>query len=263
MTIVPLSVIHGDKLYRDGVDLTPSTFYPMLGVGDVLPTTSQPSPAQFKEVYKQVLRSVDEIISVHLSGKLRATCTSARLTAEEVAGDRLHVVDSGFESYALGLQVQESATLAMQEATTPEILQRLEHMRVKMELAFTLDTLHYLQKGGRIGRVSALLGTVLGIKPVIRIEEGHLIPAGKVRDTKGALQFWHLGSREAILPLTAKDAQARGFQWMIGSRCSAICGRLHRMVRKASIPRCQAPRSRKSPGAPPARWVDTAPTLED
>ncbi len=188
VTIVPLSVIHGDKVYLDGVDLTPSSFYPMLGAGNILPTTSQPSPAQFEEVYTQVLTSADEIVSIHLSDKLSATCTSARLAAEEVAKDRIHVVDSGFVSYALGLQVHESAKLAAQEASTSEILQRLEHMRATMELAFTLDTLHYLQKGGRIGRVSALLGTVLGIKPVIRIEEGHLIPAGKVRGTRGALQ---------------------------------------------------------------------------
>jgi len=187
VTVVPLSVIHGDKSYLDGIDLTPAAFYPMLMGSDLLPTTSQPSPAQFQETYERVLKSASEIVSIHISSELSATSTSARIAAEAVAKDRIHVVDSGFVSYALGLQVLEAAQLAKDAISASGIVERMSRVREQMELAFTLDTLRYLQKGGRIGKVSALLGTVLGIKPLIRIEEGHLIPAGKVRGTKGAL----------------------------------------------------------------------------
>ncbi len=187
IAVVPLSVIHVEKTYLDGVDITPATFYPLLKSSSQVPTTSQPAPAQFQEVYKRTLQTAAEIVSIHISSELSATAASARIAAESVAKDRIHVIDSGFVSYALGMQVLEAARLARDGSGAKEIVTRLGRIREKMELAFTLDTLHYLQKGGRIGRVSALLGTVLGIKPVIRIEHGHLVPAGKARGTKGAL----------------------------------------------------------------------------
>lgn len=187
VTIVPLSVIHGDKAYLDGVDLTPATFYPLLKSSAVLPTTSQPAPAQFQEAYKRVLETASEIVSVHISAELSATSTSARMAAEAVGANRIHVVDSGFVSYALGMQALEAVRLAKEGRSARQIVDCLGRMRSKMELVFTLDTLHYVHKGGRIGLASALLGTVLGIKPVLRIEDGHLVPAGKARGTKGAL----------------------------------------------------------------------------
>lgn len=187
VTVVPLSVIHGDKVYHDGVDLTPATFYPLLKSSSVMPTTSQPSPAQFQEAYKKVLESASEIVSVHISAELSATSSSARMAAEAVGAERIHIVDSGFVSYALGMQALESVRLAKEGLSARQIVDRLSSVRSKMELVFTLDTLHYLQKGGRIGLASALLGTVLGIKPVLRIENGHLVPASKARGTKGAL----------------------------------------------------------------------------
>ena len=98
VTVVPLSVIHGDKSYLDGIDLTPATFYPMLKSSDLLPTTSQPSPAQFQDAYERVLKSASEIVSIHISSELSATSASARMAAETVAKDRIHVVDSGFVS---------------------------------------------------------------------------------------------------------------------------------------------------------------------
>lgn len=187
IAVVPLSVIQVEKSYLDGVDITPATFYPLLKSSSQIPTTSQPSPARFQEVYERALHSASEVVSIHISSELSATAASARVAAENLAKDRIHVVDSGFVSYALGMQVLEAARLAREGLGAPEIVERLGRMRDKMELAFTLDTLHYLQKGGRIGKVSALLGAVLGIKPVIRIERGHLVPAGKARGTKSAL----------------------------------------------------------------------------
>lgn len=187
ITIVPLSVIHGEKSYLDGLDLTPATFYPLLKSSNALPTTSQPSPAQFQATYERVLETASEIVSIHISSELSATPSSARMAAEAIGAGRIHVVDSGFVSYALGLQVLQAANLAREGLTAQQLVDRLGRMRSSMELVFTLDTLHYLQKGGRIGLASALLGTVLGIKPVLRVEDGHLVPAGKARGTKAAL----------------------------------------------------------------------------
>ncbi len=187
VTVVPLSVIHKDKTYLDGVDITPGTFYPMLKAATDLPTTSQPSPMRFQKAYEQVLESAEEIVSIHISGELSATAASARIAADTVGKGRVHIVDSGFVSYALALQVLEAVRLVKAGATASDVVKRLARLKDRMQLTFTLDTLHYLQKGGRIGKVSALLGTVLGIKPVIRIEEGHLVPAGKARSTKRAL----------------------------------------------------------------------------
>lgn len=190
VTVVPLSVIHRDKTYLDGVELSPDVFYPMLtGSGD-LPTTSQPSPAQFQSAFEKILKSNPdaEILCVHISRELSATATSAQLAASSVAPDRIHVIDSGFVSYALGLQVLEASRLAREGRNLAEIEESLSRLKSRMEFAFTLDTLHYLQKGGRIGKVSALLGTILGIKPVIRMDEGLLVPAGKARSVKSALE---------------------------------------------------------------------------
>jgi DegV family protein with EDD domain len=177
-----------DKIYRDGVDITPGTFYPMLEGSDQLPTTSQPSPVQFQKAFEEALKWADEVVSIHISAQLSATSTSAQIAADGVAKDRIHIIDSGFVSYALALQVLEAARLAEDGATAAEIEENISRLKEKTEFAFTLDTLHYLQKGGRIGRVSALLGTMLGIKPVIKIAEGRLEPVGKARSLRLALQ---------------------------------------------------------------------------
>mgnify|MGYP005840421077 CR=1 FL=1 len=188
VTIVPLLVIHEDRQYLDGVDITSETFYPLLKSSSRLPTTSQPSPLAFERVYRQLLDTADEIISIHISGGLSATVESARVAASTVAPSRIHVLDSGFVTYALALQVLEAARLARSGATSEEIVSAVSCMRSKTELVFTLDTLEYLHKGGRIGRVSALMGALLDIKPVIRMEGGLLVPAGKARSMKSALR---------------------------------------------------------------------------
>ena len=188
ITIVPLLVIHEDRSYLDGVDITSETFYPLLKEGNRLPTTSQPSPHEFEKVYRRLLETADEIVSIHICGGLSATVESARTAASAVAPDRICVLDSGFVSYALALQALEAARLARCGAAVQDISSAVSRLKDKTELVFTLDTLEYLHKGGRIGKVSALMGAVLGIKPVIRMEEGLLVPAGKARSLRSALR---------------------------------------------------------------------------
>ena len=185
--IVPLSVIYQDKTYLDGVDITPDKFYPMLAEGPELPKTSQPSIGQFTEVYSRLLDEGSEVISVHISEKLSSTVMTALSAVEQMKSSRIHVVDSGFLSYALALQALAAARMAADGSSVQDILGRIALMRERTELMFTVDTLHYLHKGGRIGKVSSLLGQLLNIKPVIRVDDGEYVTAARTRSTKQSL----------------------------------------------------------------------------
>ena len=187
ITVIPLFVTHQGKAYRDGIDITSEAFYPLLESSTELPKTSQPTPDQFAELYRGLLEKAKEVISVHISGGLSSTVAAARTAAEAVAKERIHVVDSEFISYGLAFHAVEAARLAREGRTVQAILDSLTKLRRRTEMLFTLDTMHYLYKGGRIGKVSSLMGSVLGIKPIIRVENGVYVPAGKARSIKLAL----------------------------------------------------------------------------
>lgn len=187
ITVIPLFVTHEGKAYRDGIDITPEDFYPLLQKSTELPKSSQPTPDQFRELYRGLLERAQEVISIHISEGLSSTVAAARAAAEYVAKDRIHVVDSKFVSYGVALQAVEAARLAREGKTARSILDSLTKLRQRTEMLFTLDTMHYLYKGGRIGKVSSLMGSILGIKPVIRVEDGVYVPAGKARSIKLAL----------------------------------------------------------------------------
>lgn len=188
ISIVPLYVTHKGSVYRDTVDITSSTFYPLLKDTDELPKTSQPSPEDFSKVYSELLDSADEIVSIHISSGLSSTVESARIAAESVNPERIHVVDSKSITFAMAFQALEVAALAKKGLPTQKILSLLSELREKTELLFTLDTMEYLHRGGRIGKVKSLMGTLLGIKPVVRVEDGVYIPHGKGRSLSQALQ---------------------------------------------------------------------------
>ncbi len=188
VTVIPLYVTHGGKAYQDGIDITPESFYPMLKESSELPKTSQPSPEKFKEVYERLLGTHTSILSFHISGGLSSTVEAAKRAAESLAKDKIHVVDSKFISYGLTFQVQEALRLARDGLGAMDILSRVSRLRDKIELLFTLDTMEYLYKGGRIGRVQSLMGSILGIKPVVRVEDGIYVPAGKSRGLRQAIR---------------------------------------------------------------------------
>lgn len=208
IAVVPLAVTHKGSVYQDGIDITPETFYPLLRETDELPKTSQPTPRQFKDLYERLLQQGKEILSVHISGGLSSTVETARSAAEGLPGDHVHVVDSGFLSYALAFQALEAVKLAREGQTVQAILACLARLKEKTELLFTLDTMHYLYKGGRIGRVSSLMGSILGIKPVIRVEDGVYVPAGRARSIKQAL--------ESIIDLLAKKYRKQKVMVAVG-----------------------------------------------
>jgi len=187
-TVRPLNVIFGDKIYLDGVDIHPDTFYTMLASAKQLPTTSQPSPGEFMELYEKLFADgCDVIISVHISSGLSGTYQAAKQAAEHLGKD-IRVVDSRSISVGIATQVRAAAEAIQAGKSVEDILKAIDSARANHELVFTLNTLEYLAKGGRIGKAKSLLGSLLNIKPIIRVDDGVYIDAGKARSQKQALE---------------------------------------------------------------------------
>ncbi|MCW3490337.1 DegV family protein [Dethiobacter alkaliphilus] len=184
--VIPLKIVFAHQEYIDG-ELTAEDFYQKLATAQELPRSSQPSPADFTALYQQLLKQYDQVISIHLSSALSGTVNAARVAADTLQ-DKIHVVDSKNISLGIGLMVKEAARCIHEGMDTPQILTRITEARKSIETMFTLNTLEYLQKGGRIGKVSGLVGSLLNIKPVVRVnEEGIYVPAGKARSQDKAL----------------------------------------------------------------------------
>jgi fatty acid kinase fatty acid binding subunit len=183
--VVPLYVLFGDESYRDYVELAPAEFYARLRTAEQLPTTSQPTPGDFLKTYEE-LAQYERIYSLHISSALSGTYQSAATAAGEV-GDKVRVVDSESASAAiamLGLAVQQR----LQRGTTDEEIDALvERFREQAGLIFTVDTLEFLRRGGRIGRASAWAGELLHVKPILTIER-EVVPLKRVRGNRKAMQ---------------------------------------------------------------------------
>ena len=185
--VVPLYVRFGDESYRDYVDLTPAEFYARLRTADELPTTSQPTPGDFLAAYEE-LAGYDRIYSLHISAELSGTYGSATTAAEQVGdGMVVRTIDSGSASAAiamLGLAIQRR----LDRGTTDEELDALlARYRRRAALLFTVDTLEFLRRGGRIGRASAWAGTLLHVKPILTIQR-EVVPLKRVRGNQKAMQ---------------------------------------------------------------------------
>ncbi|MDQ6771560.1 MAG: DegV family protein [Candidatus Dormibacteraeota bacterium] len=186
LTVVPLTVIMGGRGYLDGVEITAAEFYERIAAPGATATTSQPAPGAFQEVYDQLLADHDEVVSVHISSRLSY---SAAVQGVELAGatPRVRVIDSGLVSMPLALHVLAAAALAEGGADARTIVDRLQDLRRRTRVYFMVGTLEYLRRGGRIGRASALLGSVLQVKPVLTIEDGQVAPLERVRTQDRAL----------------------------------------------------------------------------
>ncbi len=205
ITVVPLRVSWGSETYRDGVDFTPAEFFRRLETSEQLPTTSQPAVGDFAEVYRRLTGAGHSIISIHISSKLSGTHHAALLARDMVGGD-IQVVDSGNVSLGLGLQVLEAARAAV-SGTKEEVLRAVQSAMRSMRLICCLRTLEYLRKGGRIGDLAALVGTLLNIKPLIAVEKGCLVSTERAR-----------GFRQAVLRMVDSLAASmpKGAQHVVG-----------------------------------------------
>jgi len=187
ITVVPLNVHFGDQVFRDHVDLTPDEFFRRLKASTQLPRTSQPSVGVFEEAYRTLRESGDEIVSVHLSSKVSGTCNSAQMAAKGVDEQAIEVVDSLSTSMALGFMALEGARLARAGRDRASIAERLRALVPKARVVCVVDTLTYLERGGRIGKARALLGSLLNVKPILQLKDGEVVPVGRARGRPQAL----------------------------------------------------------------------------
>jgi DegV family protein with EDD domain len=152
-----------------------------MAAAEQMPTTSQPSPGQFAEVYERLLKDHDEVVSIHISEKLSGTVAAANQGAEMVAPKRIHVYNSEVVSMSLGLLVLAATSMAEAGEPVGRLLQRVAALRDQIHTYFTLSTLENLRRGGRIGRANALLGSVLQVKPILTLRDGVVTPLERVR----------------------------------------------------------------------------------
>lgn len=191
--MVPLKVHFGEETYLDSITINTDNFYDKLAEAPALPTTSQPSPVEFLEVYKKILAEDPDtnIISVHLSAILSGTYQSAVLAKSllEEQGDQITVIDSKSASYGNGMLVVAAAEAALQGKSAEECVEIIYDLRNNTKLYFLVDTLEYLQKGGRIGKAASILGSLLSVKPILSLEQstGEVMSVDKVRGHKKAL----------------------------------------------------------------------------
>jgi fatty acid kinase fatty acid binding subunit len=187
ITVVPLTLNFEGRSLLDGVDIRPSEFYRKLPNATTHPTTSQPSAGRFAETYAQLLNDHDEIVSIHISEKLSGTYTSAVQGADMTDPKRVHVVDSQLVSMSLGLVTLAATAMASKGESAKSIAERVAAMREHVQTYFSVATLEFLRRGGRIGRANAMLGSVLQVKPVLCIRDGQVTPLERVRTFDRAL----------------------------------------------------------------------------
>jgi DegV family protein with EDD domain len=208
ITIVPLTLNFEGRSLLDGVDIKPSEFYRKLPNATTHPTTSQPAPGRFAEVYSELLNDHSEIVSIHISEKLSGTFASAVQGAEMTDSKRVMVVDSELVSMSLGLVTLAAADIAARGANAKAIAEKVIAMRDDVQTYFSVATLEFLRRGGRIGRASALLGSVLQVKPVLCIRDGLVTPLERVRTFDRALN--------RIVELTREVDRGHGLCVIVG-----------------------------------------------
>jgi DegV family protein with EDD domain len=189
--VIPLRLQFGDESFLDGVEISAKEFYERLDQAKQLPTTSQPSPADYIRVYEQIQQDHPgaSILSIHISSGLSGTYQSALIAKSMMEEDvDITIVDSLSASYGFGLFVVHAARLAREGMAVGDIVEAIVQLRKERKLYFLVDTLEYLQKGGRIGKAAALFGTLLNIKPILSIdEEGIIYAVEKVRGRNKAV----------------------------------------------------------------------------
>ena len=182
---VALSVLFGEQEYKDGVTINPVKFYEMLTSSEMLPTTSQPTPVDFEDAYRELVEAGHEVVCITISSRLSGTYQSATIAANEFPG-KVFVVDSRNAAIGAGLLVEWALKLVEAGKSGQEILEALMEKRKEVRLYAMVDTLEYLKKGGRLSASVAFVGGVLNLKPIICLEEGEIKVVGKARGLKAA-----------------------------------------------------------------------------
>jgi DegV family protein with EDD domain len=186
VTVVPLMVEVAGETHRDGVDLSRDEFVSYLRRGEI-PKSSQPAIGAFWEVYQERITWGYDVVAIHIASQLSGTFNTSRSAAAAVSQERIRLIDSGTVSMGFGWLVIEAADLAARGATIDEIVAYLERRKRDQRVYATLETLDFLQRGGRIGRAAALLGSALQMKPIVAVRGGAVEPVERVRTFRRAL----------------------------------------------------------------------------
>lgn len=182
--VVPLSVIFGREAFRDGVDLDSDQFFERLARSTELPTTSAPAPGDFRALYERLSHVCDGVLSIHIGSNLSATVEAARVGAEEVKPFPVHVVDS----FSTGMPVAFLCRVAAMCDSLQEAVSAVEARIDKTKILALLDTLRYLEMGGRIGRAQYLVGSLLNFKPIVGLFDGAVQAVDRVRTRRRAIE---------------------------------------------------------------------------
>ncbi len=205
--MVPLKVHFGDETFRDLVDLGPDEFYDRLETAPVLPTTSQPSVGEFRACYEELAASHEHVFSFHLSGKLSGTYQAALTAADGFAN--VDVYDTLSVSMGMTMLIERLRARLAGGIELPEARAYVQKYVLKHHILFQVSTLEYLRRGGRIGRAQSMVGDVLGIRPLITIAGGELLPYAKVRGERRALE----GMAAAFAEWSAPEAEIYYTVW--------------------------------------------------
>lgn len=188
ITVVPMMVNFGEEAYRDGIDLTPEQFYEKLKTSRVFPHTSVPPPGVFAETYDRLAQATEEILVISVSARLTATYNVA-LQGVNLMNRKCHieVIDSQWATMAQGFIVMAAAKAAREGASYEDVKNAAQKTMSRVEFHATFDTLEYLRRGGRIGRASAFMGSMLRVNPIITLKDGVVEPVGRVRSRAKAI----------------------------------------------------------------------------
>jgi len=185
--VAPVYVNFDNNTYKAGVDMEASEFYSMMHASKKLPTTAQPTAADFINLYTRLADEVDEIITVVISHHMSATLQSAEMAKEQFTKVPVHIIDSESVSLGLGMIAIAAARMAAQGQDAKAVIQLVEEVKRRINVIFTVDTLEYLHKGGRIGGATAFLGSALNIKPILYIKDGRIEPLERQRTRKRSI----------------------------------------------------------------------------
>jgi len=225
--VVPLRVIFPDATYRDSVDLSVEDFYQKLATSTPLPTTSQPPVAEFEEVFERLTSAGDSVLAVLISSKLSGTVASAEAAKQHLPDAPIHIFDSYQTSGPLHLMVEYACEQAAAGAALETIVAGLETLRSRIRTYFVVDTLEYLQKGGRIGGAAALAGSLLRLKPVLVLEDGAVDAWAKIRGKRKAVQV----ALESIREHVGTGASVRAM--VVHSQCEREAREFAQQAQKA------------------------------
>ncbi|MEG0779604.1 MAG: DegV family protein [Oscillospiraceae bacterium] len=187
--VVPLSVTFEDGTYQDGVTISKATFYEKQAVAKELPKTTQVNPQEFHGVFERALERGDEVVGIFVSAKLSGTYQSAIIAKDMLESDKIWVVDSAQATVSLGILVREAVRLRDAGASAREIVRQMDSLKLRVQFLCFVKTLKYFKMGGRISNATAIVGTMLGISPVVSMIDGELKPVDKVRGKEQILKY--------------------------------------------------------------------------